>query len=232
MIRVEQVSKRFGTKVVLDRVSFDVPDREVLVVLGPSGIGKTVLLRIMTGLVPPDSGTVSYDGTPLRHGAFADNGAVLNELGFVFQGGALFDSLDVWENVALPLRERDRLGSGELGSRVDAALDRVGMREHSRLRPRELSGGMMKLCAIARALVRNPRYLFFDEPTSGLDPVMRERICGLVASLRDEEHKTEVVVTHDLEAVGAVADRILMLRDGRLNALERARKEDYEKAGS
>ena len=228
MIRVEQVTKRFNERLVLDKVSFDVPDRKVVVILGTSGIGKTVLLRIMAGLLAPDQGRLEYDGTSLSHGAFSDNRGILRQLGFVFQGGALFDSLDVAGNVALPLREHNRLSRAELNRRVNAVLARVGMIEHARLFPRELSGGMTRLAAIARALAADPRYIFFDEPTTGLDPVMRERICGLIAGLRDKEGKTEVVVTHDLEAVEAVADEILMLRDARLAPLGRARKEDYE----
>ncbi|MEO0081802.1 MAG: ATP-binding cassette domain-containing protein [candidate division WOR-3 bacterium] len=227
MIRVEQVSKSFSGRLVLDRVSFEVPDRRVVVILGPSGIGKTVLLRVMTGLLAPDSGRVSYDGLVVRYGAFSDNRAVLRQLGFVFQGGALFDSIDVAGNVGLPLSELDRLGSEERRARVQAVLERVGMLECAQRWPRELSGGMIRLVAIARALVRDPRYLFLDEPTSGLDPVMKERICRLIAGLRDEEGKTEVVVSHDLEAVKAVADEIFMLREARLVPLERVRKEDY-----
>lgn len=229
MIRVEAVSKHFGRKTVLRQVSFDVPDAKVLAILGASGIGKTVLLRVMTGLLAPDQGRVFYDGTLLRYGIFADNRAVLRQLGFVFQGGALFDSLDVAGNVALPLAENERLSREETERRVHSALERVGMLGCAGLRPRELSGGMARLVAVARALVTNPRYLYFDEPTSGLDPVMRERISRLIAGLRDEEGKTEIVVTHDLEAVTAVADEILMLREGKVLPLDRVRKEDYEK---
>lgn len=228
MIAIERVSKRFHNRLVLDGVSFEVPDAKVVVILGPSGIGKTVLLKIMAGLMAPDQGLVSYDGTAFGYGTFSDNRPVYAQLGYVFQGGALFDSLSVADNVALPLRENTGLREREVRERAAAVLERVGMGQHARLLPRALSGGMTRLVAIARALASSPRYLFFDEPTTGLDPVMRGRISDLISSLRDQEGKTEVVVTHDLDAARAVADRILMLKDGRLSSLEGARKEDYE----
>ncbi len=228
MVEVREVSKRFGSRLVLDRVTFNVADARVLVILGASGAGKSVLLRIMTGLLKPDTGGVSYDGVPIHYGAFADNQRILQQIGFVFQGGALFDSLDVFGNVALPLVENEWLDKRVVEQRVAMALEKVGMRGCAHFKPRELSGGMIKLVALARALVMNPRYLFLDEPTSGLDPIMRERICSLLGSLRGEEGKTEIVVTHDLEAVTAVADEVLMLREGKVLPLSQVRKEDYE----
>jgi len=227
MISVERVSKRFGRKVVLDGVDLEVADREVVVILGPSGIGKTVLLKIMAGLLAPDRGRVRYDGIGLDYGLLADNRALYSGLGYVFQGGALFDSMTVLDNVALPLVEGIRVRPAEARVRAQAALARVGMGGEEALYPRELSGGMTRLVAIARALVAEPRHVFYDEPTGGLDPVMRDRVCELIAGLRDREGRTELVVTHDLAAAESVADRILMLRQGRLIALEAVRKEDY-----
>ncbi|OYD16660.1 hypothetical protein CH330_02340 [candidate division WOR-3 bacterium JGI_Cruoil_03_51_56] len=232
MIRVKQVSKRFRDRLVLDKVNLEVPDSKVIVILGPSGIGKTVMLHVMAGLLRPDHGSVSYDGLPLRFGAFADNRPILVQLGYVFQNGALFDSMDVAENVALPLKENSRLEDSEMKKRVKRTLERVGMAGHEALSPHALSGGMIKLVAIARALVSGPHYVFYDEPTSGLDPLMRERICNLIKSLRDREGKTGVVVTHDLEAAEAVANKIYMLKDGRLSTMGQARKEDYEETHS
>lgn len=228
MISVKGVSRRFDDRVVLRDVSFDIPDKKVVAILGPSGIGKTVLLRIMTGLLSPDRGTVEYDGIQVRYGAFADNFELLSRLGFVFQGGALFDSLSVYDNVAFPLRESRRMKEAELDRRVNEVLERVGMQDNARLLPGALSGGMTRLVAIARALACNPDYVFYDEPTTGLDPVMRSRIIELVLSLRDREAKTEVAVTHDLEAAEQMADIIYMLRDARISVLDSARKEHYE----
>ncbi|UCG43453.1 MAG: ATP-binding cassette domain-containing protein, partial [candidate division WOR-3 bacterium] len=163
-----------------------------------------------------------------RFGAFADNSELLSRLGFVFQGGALFDSLSVYDNVAFPLRESLRMTEAELDRRVNEVLDRVGMLDNAALLPGALSGGMTRLVAIARALACNPDYVFFDEPTTGLDPVMRSRIIELVLSLRDREAKTEVAVTHDLGAAEQMADIIYMLRDSRIAVLDSARKEHYE----
>ncbi len=218
MIRAEQVSKSFGAKRVLDGVSFEVPDGKVVAVLGPSGTGKTVLLRVLAGLARPDAGRVCFDD---RGGRPA--------IGFVFQSGALFDSLTVAENIGLPLVELTDLRAAAVRRRVDELLELVGLKDARDLYPKQISGGMTRLAAIGRALALDPAYIFYDEPTTGLDPVMRDRICALVAGLRERAGKTQVVVTHDLEAVRAVADEILMLREGRLVALTEACKEDYEK---
>jgi len=230
MIRVEEISKKFRSLVVLDKVNIEITDRTVVAILGPSGVGKTVLLRIMAGLLEPDSGRVWFDNRPIRYGMFADNTQVTGGLGFVFQTGALLDSLTVAENIALPLEEHRQLKPVEVSKRVAEVLTQVGMAGTERLFPKVLSGGMTKLVAIARALVLNPRYLFFDEPTSGLDPALRRRIGNLIRSLRDNEDKTCLVVTHDLETATQIADRLFMLKAGRLEPADGVRKEDYEQA--
>jgi phospholipid/cholesterol/gamma-HCH transport system ATP-binding protein len=227
MIRVAGVCKQFDGHPVLDDVSFVIPDKRVTVILGSSGMGKTVLLRIMIGLLLPDRGQVSYDEAVLGSREFTCR-HVIRRIGFVFQGGALFDSLSVADNVALPLRERDHLSRAEVKKRVRAALARVGMSEHAKQFPRELSGGMSRLVAIARAVAPDPQYIFFDEPTTGLDPLMKERVCNLISALRDDQGKTAIVVTHDLEAVKAVANEILMLHEAKVVPLDHASKEDYE----
>jgi phospholipid/cholesterol/gamma-HCH transport system ATP-binding protein len=232
MIRVEGLCKRFRHQVVLDRVSLVVPDGSATAILGRSGIGKTVLLRIMAGLLRPDAGSVFYDDRPVRWGAFADNRAVTGGLGYVFQGGALFDSMSVAQNVALPLAEGLGLGPDEVRRRVATALELVGMAEHADLKPKALSGGMTRLVAIARAVVTEPRYVFYDEPTTGLDPVVRERILAQILKVKALNSRTQLVVTHDLDAARKVADRMYLLRDGRLEAAENVRKEDYEPTGA
>jgi phospholipid/cholesterol/gamma-HCH transport system ATP-binding protein len=232
MIRVEAVSKRFRDTVVLDRVSLEVPDGTTTVILGPSGIGKTVLLRVMAGLMAPDEGQVFYDGRRVRFGRFADNRGLTGGLGYVFQSGALFDSLTVAENVALPLQETTRLSGAEIHRRTEEVLQRVGMAESAGLFPRALSGGMTRLVAIARALVADPHCIFFDEPTTGLDPAIRARICTMIEELREHGERTQVVVTHDLEAASLLADHMYMLRAGKLVRADNVRKEDYEQAYS
>ncbi|MFO7638914.1 MAG: ATP-binding cassette domain-containing protein [bacterium] len=228
MIKLAGISKRLNGRQVLDGVDLVVSDGETLVILGPSGIGKTVLLRIMAGLLPSDAGSVTYDGVLIRYGAFSRNAPVLAQLGYVFQNGALFDSLSVFDNVALPLRETRSGGERQVQQRVRQVLARVGMAEHERLMPSELSGGMARLVALARALAVDPRWIFYDEPTNGLDPLMRARILELIAGLRETEGRTNVIVTHDLDAARQVAGRCLMLRDGRLARLDDVRKEQYE----
>lgn len=232
MIRVEGVSKRFRDHVVLDRVSLDVADGATTVILGPSGIGKTVLLKIMAGLLAPDEGRVFHDGRRIRFGRFADNQTVTGGLGYVFQGGALFDSLTVAENVSLVLEETTHLSRAEIRNGTEAVLHRVGMAEHASLYPRALSGGMTRLVAIARALVADPRCIFYDEPTTGLDPLIRERVSAMIRELRENGNHAQAVVTHDLEAARLLADCTYMLRAGKLVRADNVRKEDYEQAYS
>lgn len=233
MITVEEVSKQLGGQLVLDRVSMKVPDSTIVVVLGPSGAGKTVLLKVIAGLIPPDSGQVLYDGRALRYGRLADNEPILGRIGFVFQGGALFDWLNVAENVALPLTEKIKLSEKEIKARVERTLEYVGMGGAARLlKVRELSGGMVKLVAIARALVNEPRYLFFDEPTSGLDPANRERVCQLIADVGKKAGRSVVVVTHDLESTRRLTGRFYLLKRNQLVPAVEVKKEDYEPAGA
>ncbi len=230
MIVVERVSKRLRGQLVLDGVNMTVPDSAIVVVLGPSGAGKTVLLKIIAGLIPPDSGQVLYDGTPLRYGRVVDNEPILKRIGFVFQTGALFDWLNVAENVALPLTEKTHLSKNEIKERVARSLNDVGMTGAAKLKVRELSGGMVKLVAIARALVNDPSYLFFDEPTSGLDPANRERVCQLITEVSKKGKRSVVVVTHDLESARRLAERFYLLKGNQLVLAVDVKKEDYEPA--
>ncbi|MEO0070784.1 MAG: ATP-binding cassette domain-containing protein [candidate division WOR-3 bacterium] len=227
---MERVSKRLRGQLVLDGVNMTVPDSAIVVVLGPSGAGKTVLLKIIAGLIPPDSGQVLYDGTPLRYGRVVDNEPILKRIGFVFQTGALFDWLNVAENVALPLTEKTHLSKNEIKERVAQSLNDVGMTGAAKLKVRELSGGMVKLVAIARALVNDPSYLFFDEPTSGLDPANRERVCQLITEVSKKGKRSVVVVTHDLESARRLAERFYLLKGNQLVLAVDVKKEDYEPA--
>lgn len=232
MIKLEQVTKRLQNQLILDKVNMEVPSGTRVVVLGPSGAGKTVLLKIMAGLISPDSGRVIYSDQILGYGRFTDNGTIRGKIGFVFQGGALFDSLTVADNIALPLRERSGLGRKEIAERVNALLCRVGLEEAGNLRIAELSGGMVRLVAIARALVNDPAYLFFDEPTSGLDPVNRERVCQLISEVCAEQGRTAVVVTHDLEVAQKLGEQLYLLKGCRLRPAKEIKKEDYEFSGA
>ena len=215
-IRCRALEKAFQDKPVLRGVSLDVWPGETLVLLGGSGSGKSVLLKHMNGLLRPDAGTVEVDGRALGLLAEEELAPVRRDVAMLFQQGALFDSLTVGENVAYPLREH-RLAAGEaLRARVDTALEMVGLPGTARLLPSELSGGMRKRAALARALVLEPRAILYDEPTTGLDPVVAARINHLIRDLQHRLGLTGVVVTHDLGSAFFVADRIAFLHEGRI----------------
>lgn len=232
MIKLEKVTKRLRGQVILDSIDIEIPQGARVVVLGPSGAGKTILLKIMAGLIAPDSGQVTYAGRVLGYGPFADNSAISGKLGFVFQGGALFDSLTVAENIALPLREGGNLNEKEIKERVNQVLVQVGLEKAGKLRIQQLSGGMVRLVAIARALVVKPLYLFFDEPTTGLDPINRDRICQLLSEICCSKDRTAVVVTHDLDIARKFGEQIYLLKESRLSPAREIRKEDYEASGA
>lgn len=228
MITVNGLCKRFGDLVVLDEVSFAVPDGRLVVILGPSGTGKTVLLKSILGLLPVDRGSVVFEGMPVYGARAQDRQAMLKQVGYVFQGAALFDSMDVNENIALPLYEHTRSSHRAIREKVTDILEIIGLPGKGRLYPRSLSGGMKKLVAIGRALALDPKYLFYDEPTTGLDPIMRDRMVGLIADLKRRFQKSGIVVTHDLDTAEAVGDDILMLKKGRISKLSKIEKESYE----
>ena len=213
-IRCTRLEKTFGGKRVLRGLSLDVLTGETLVILGGSGSGKSVLLKHMNALLRPDAGTVEVDGEAI--GALGENELrpVRRKVGMLFQQGALFDSLTVGDNVAYPLREHRLLPRADIPARVREALAMVDLAETEPLMPAELSGGMRKRAALARALVLEPRALLYDEPTTGLDPVVGARINHLIRDLQRRLGLTSVVVTHDLASAFFVADRIAFLHAG------------------
>jgi len=213
-IRCTRLEKTFGGKRVLRGLSLDVLTGETLVILGGSGSGKSVLLKHMNALLRPDAGTVEVDGEAI--GALGENELrpVRRKVGMLFQQGALFDSLTVGDNVAYPLREHRLLPRADIPARVREALAMVDLAETEPLMPAELSGGMRKRAALARALVLEPRALLYDEPTTGLDPVVGARINHLIRDLQRRLGLTSVVVTHDLASAFFVADRIAFMHEG------------------
>lgn len=228
MIEVKNVSKRFDSLVVLDNVSFKVTDARLVVILGPSGTGKTVLLKSMLGLMPVDSGEVVFDGVSIQSAKEQEIYEIRKNIGFVFQGTALFDSMDVVDNIALPICEHTRADRHEIAKRIAHILNIIGMSGKERLYPAALSGGMKRLVAIGRALALDPKYLFYDEPTTGLDPIMRDKVVALMTQLKLDYARSGIVVTHDLETAQAVGDDIYMLKRGKITKLDKIRKEVYD----
>ena len=221
MIELKNVHKKFGRHVVLDGVDFRVADGETVALLGPSGSGKSVLLKHIIGLMKPDQGEVLVDGesvTQLGRKALA---ALRSRIGYAFQTGALFDSMNVFENIRLGITDEACNRNRDFcRTRVAECLRLVNLTEDvGRLMPSALSGGMRKRVGIARAIAGRPKYLLYDEPTSGLDPVNADAMDALIERLQHELHATSVVVSHDVRGSFKVADRIALLHNGRIRAV-------------
>jgi len=221
MIRFENVVKKFAGRAVLDGVSFEVFDGEILAIVGPSGTGKSVMLKHMVRLLTPTSGHVWLDGEEISAAEGEELASVRKRFGYLFQGGALLGWLTVAENVALPLHERTRLPDAEIDKRVASALEAVELSDAADRYPAEISGGMQKRAGLARAIVRRSKIILYDEPTSGLDPVTSITINRLIKRLNGKLGVTSVVVTHDLQGALLFADRILMLKGGHVAAVEK-----------
>jgi phospholipid/cholesterol/gamma-HCH transport system ATP-binding protein len=220
IIEVIEVEKGFEATPVLKGVSLELPKGETLVVMGGSGSGKTVLLRLIAGLLQPDAGQIRVFEGNIEHLSEEELLPIRRRLGYVFQGAALFDSLSVHENVAYPLREHTRLSEGEIRERVIHFLSLVGLNDTILpLLPAELSGGMRKRVGIARALVAEPEVMLYDEPTAGLDPTNSKLVTELIVRMREGVCDSAIVVTHDLELARSVADRVAILIDGRFAAV-------------
>lgn len=217
---LSDVRKRFAGKVVHDGVSLSVRPGELMTLVGGSGQGKTVLLKEVIGLAQPDSGEVYVHGREVTRMSEEELLTIRSEVAMVFQGSALFDSLTVAQNVAYGLRERRRdLPNAELMAVVKEKLELVDMPGIEDLMPAELSGGMQKRVAFARALALEPRVILYDEPTTGLDPANVRRVNGLMAKLRDVMNVTGIMVTHDMASVEAITDRVALLENGKILAV-------------
>ena len=227
-IGYEDLHKSFGAKAVLRGVSLEVREGETMVILGGSGSGKSVLLRHTIGLLSPDRGRVTVDGTDVTGLAEEELVPVRKKVGMLFQGGALFDSMDVFENVAYALREHTDLSEEEIASRVREKLELVELDPGVEgLMPSDLSGGMRKRVALARSIALEPRGILYDEPTTGLDPITAHAINVMIRSLQRTLNVTSVVVTHDIASAWEVGDRIAFLDEGKMafvGTLEGARK--------
>ncbi len=216
MISVRGICFGFAEHLVLDELSVDAEESLTTVIVGRSGIGKSVLLKCITGLLVPSAGSITIDG---REVIGADRAALLairKGIGMLFQEGALFDSMNVRENVAFPLVYHKRHSAKEIDRKVETYLDLVEMRDSALAMPQELSGGMRRKVAIARAMILEPRYLLYDEPTAGLDPASAAIVESMMHRLQRERAITSLVVTHDIELTRYIADRIALMEDGKI----------------
>jgi len=216
VVNFRDVSKAFGDKVVLRDVNLDVRRGEMLVVLGGSGTGKSVLLKHVSGLLRPDSGAVVVLDVGVSHREEEELVELRRKVSYIFQQGALFDSLSVGENVAFPLREHTELDDAEIAAKVAALLERVGLAGIEALAPSALSGGMRKRVALARGLALEPEVILFDEPTAGLDPLTGLAITQLIKEIDTTTTATSLVVTHDLAAAKVLGGRVAFLHEGRI----------------
>lgn len=214
MIELIDIQKTFDEKQVLRGVSLELRDGETLVVLGRSGCGKSVTLKIILRLMRPDSGRVIIDGADTTRYSEDRMMPVRKRMGMLFQGSALFDSLTVRENVAYALREHTQMGEAEVEAKVAECLEFVEMNGTQHLMPAELSGGMKKRVALARAIALGPAYMFYDEPTTGLDPLTSKKINQLIRRLKEERGVSSIVVTHEIANAFQVADRFVVMKDG------------------
>lgn len=215
MIEVKDLFKNFGTKKVLQGVTLTIEKGETIVIIGRSGCGKSVLIKHIVGLLEPDSGYVKVEGKLVSDLSLNELYELRKMFGFLFQGAALFDSMTVEENVSLPLVEsKNGFTRNQIKEIVNEKLALVGLEGILNLKPSELSGGMKKRVALARALITNPSYILYDEPTTGLDPIMSDSIDQLIKDLSEKLKVTSVVVTHDMYSVKNVANRVAMMNEG------------------
>jgi len=216
-IELSGVYKAFGSKKVLDGVDLTIPAGESLVVIGGSGSGKSVLIKSILGIISPDKGSIKIDGEEVTKLSLRERQQVMRKFGMLFQGGALFDSLPVWENITFALLQNRQIRRAEAKELAVQKLQSVGLSpDVANLSPSELSGGMQKRVALARAIAANPEIIFFDEPTTGLDPIMADVINQLIVKCSKELGATTLTITHDMASVRRIAHRVAMLYQGKL----------------
>jgi phospholipid/cholesterol/gamma-HCH transport system ATP-binding protein len=216
MIQIVDVYRSFGRQQVLKGVNLRVPERAIMAVIGRSGSGKTVLLKVLIGLLRPDKGQVIIEGTDITQLSGRRLDEIRERVGMLFQGGALFDSMTVVENITFPLREKTKLAQEEITDKVERMLASVGLSDMGYKYPAELSGGMKKRAALARALITGPSIVLFDEPTTGLDPILVHATHQLILDTHREFGYTAVLVSHEIPEVFDIATRVAMIHEGRI----------------
>ena len=230
MIKAEDLHHSFGQNYVLKGVSVRIEDTETFVIAGRSGIGKTVLLRCLAGLLKPDKGLIYIDGEEITNTTKENLLRIRNKIGMLLQQGALFDSMSVYENVAFPLMYHKTFSKPEIKKKVRKYLEVVEMDGYKNLYPKELSGGMKRKVALARAMILEPKYLFYDEPTSGLDPSSAGIVESMIIKLKQEMHITSLIVTHDIELTRYVGDKIALMADGIIVSVEKGHEIETRKS--
>jgi len=215
VIEIENLKKAFEGKEILKGINLHLPREENLAVCGKSGIGKTVLIKCMVGLMQPDSGKINVLGKDMMNPSLKDLEFIRSKIGFVFQGSALYDSMSVRENLSFTLKRSAFTGSKTaITERVEEVLESVGLVEAIDKMPAELSGGMKKRVGLARTLIKNPEIILYDEPTTGLDPATSMEISEMILDVRKTQKATSIIITHDMNCVRMTSDRILIIRDG------------------
>jgi phospholipid/cholesterol/gamma-HCH transport system ATP-binding protein len=223
VIQIRGVTKHFGDKIVHDGIDLDVYQGEILTLMGGSGSGKSVLLRSLIGLEKPDAGHIYFRGNDIVGLSEENLVEVRKRIAYVFQYGALFDSLTVRENLAYPLRAHTKLSEEEIQKRVFDTLKKVGLEHSLNLLPSDLSGGMQRRVGVARSIILEPEVILYDEPTTGLDPYNTKQILNIILQLK-KQGATTVLVTHDMHAIFTVTDRVAFLKDGKIRALGTAQE--------
>lgn len=216
-IEIKNLKKSFNSKIVLDGINLEIEEKKSLVILGRSGTGKSVLIRIISTLLEPDSGTLIIDGKNVTKIKEKDKSKLVDKFGFLFQNGALFDSLTIWENIAFKLINNHKIPKDEAKKIAIQKLEIVDLNSSiADLYPQELSGGMQKRVALARAIACDPEVIFFDEPTTGLDPITSEKINNLIVKTVNITGATAITITHDIRSAKMISDRIVFLDEGKI----------------
>ena len=216
IIKIENLSKRFGEKVILDNISLNVLQGENLVVFGQSGTGKSVLLKCIIGLLKPDNGHVFIKGKDVTKLSTKELNKIRKHTSFLFQGAALYDSMTVRENLEFPLKRNIEISDSDAYDKVLHTLELVSLKEAVDKMPSELSGGMKKRIGLARAIITDPEIMFYDEPTTGLDPISSKEISELILDLQKQLKMTSIIVTHDLNCAHIISDRNIFIKDGKI----------------
>ena len=216
LIQLDNVSKRFGENVILDRANLSIYQGEITSIIGKSGVGKSVLLKHIVGLMEPDSGRILFQGQPLAEMKKDDRHRFKKRFSYVFQGTALFDSMSVFDNIALPLRERTSLSERSIQQKVLDKLNQLDLEKITREYPSQISGGMKKRVALARALITDPEIVLFDEPTTGLDPIRKNAVHSMIADYQKRLGFTGVMVSHDIPDIFYISQRCAMIEEGRI----------------